>query len=64
MTREMAGGPTALTPGELVAIADFIRKLESKTVDERHRLYYEWARTGKLSRRQHTLLGIHLFSAK
>ena len=50
-----------LTAKELEEIAEFRKKVAYKTVEEGHKLYYEWARTGRLTRRQHTLLGLYLF---
>lgn len=52
-----------LSKAELAEIAEYREKLAYKTVEETHRLYYEWARTGKLTRRQHTLLGTYIFSS-
>ncbi len=51
----------ALSAKELDDIREFREKLAYKTVEETHKLYFEWARTGKLSRRQHTLLGKYIF---
>jgi hypothetical protein len=51
-----------LTPSEMAEIREYREKLAYKSVDETYKLYYEWAKTGRLSRREHTLLGIYIFS--
>lgn len=53
----------SLSAAELQAIREFREKLAYKTLDETHKLYFEWARTGKLSRRQHTILGRYIFQS-
>ncbi len=52
-----------LSKAELADIAEYREKLAYKSIEDTHKLYYEWARTGKLTRRQHTLLGIYIFSS-
>ena len=54
----------ALNAKELAEIIKFRQKLAYKTVQESHRLYYEWTVTRKLTMRQHTLLGKYLFSER
>ena len=48
----------------MALIREFREKLAYKTIEESHRLYFEWARTGRLNRRQHTALGIYLFDRR
>lgn len=53
-----------LTSAQMADIAEYREKLAHKSPEESQKLYYEWARTGRLNRRQHTLLGIYLFSVQ
>ncbi len=54
----------SLSAADMALIREFREKLAYKTIEESHRLYFEWARTGRLNRRQHTALGIYLFDRR
>lgn len=46
----------------MAEIREWREKLAYKTVEETHKLVYEWVKTGKLNRREHTLLCKYIFS--
>lgn len=46
---------------EMAEIKEFREKLAYKTQERSKELYYEWAVNGKLTLKQHTLLGQYLF---
>lgn len=51
-----------LSKKEMAEIQAFREKLAYKSLEQTHKLYYEWTVTRKITARQHTLLGIYLFS--
>lgn len=51
-----------LSKEEMAEIQAFREKLAYKSLEQTRKLYYEWTVTRKITARQHSLLGIYIFS--